>query len=377
MTKSNKTLLCCLLTCVMVLACALTILPIATPTTANAAEPISLIFPDENFKSNGVGSYADTWTAKIGAYEWSIVKFNNNQWNTWDYIKAGTESSIQTLTLIPNKVSSILVTVTAATTSNIKSVSAIVSSDKNFSTQLEVVTLSKFETGTWEFKFSKATTNCYYKLDFVCGKTKAITISKVQYNLAGEAAHTHTWGEWTHVNGTETHTRTCTADANHTETADCTFNESNTCTVCGYTKVACDHTELTLVPEVAATCTTTGVKEHYKCANVACGKLFDKNTADKQEVTFASLTIVALEHQWNDGEITTAATCTTDGVKTFTCTREGCSETKTETIPALGHNYGADGNARFVGQKSLRDRTIHYCQIISREAVVIHHKILH
>lgn len=38
MTKSNKTLLCCLLTCVMVLACALTILPIATPTTANAAE---------------------------------------------------------------------------------------------------------------------------------------------------------------------------------------------------------------------------------------------------------------------------------------------------------------------------------------------------
>ena len=38
MTKSNKTLLCCLLTCVMVLACALTILPITTPTTANAAE---------------------------------------------------------------------------------------------------------------------------------------------------------------------------------------------------------------------------------------------------------------------------------------------------------------------------------------------------
>ena len=38
MTKSNKTLLCCLLACVMVLACALTLLPIATPTTANAAE---------------------------------------------------------------------------------------------------------------------------------------------------------------------------------------------------------------------------------------------------------------------------------------------------------------------------------------------------
>ena len=337
MTKSNKTLLCCLLTCVMVLACALTIVPIATPTTANAAEPISLIFPDENSKSNGVGSYADTWTAKIGTYEWSIVKFNNNKWNTWDYIKAGTESSIQTLTLIPNKVSSILVTVTAATTSNIKSVSAIVSSDKNFSTQLEVVTLSKFEAGTWEFKFSKATTNCYYKLDFVCGKTKAITISKVQYNLTDEVEHTHTWGEWTHVDGTEKHTRTCTADAAHTETENCTFNESNKCTVCGYTKVA-EHEhnnwgELVVIEE--ATCTTagSGLKE---CLEAGC-----KGTLE--------VTIPALGHQWNDGEITTAATCTTDGVKTFTCTREGCGETKTETIPALGHNYGTDGKCTLCG----------------------------
>ena len=38
MTKSNKTLLCCLLTCVMVLACALTLLQFNEPITANAAE---------------------------------------------------------------------------------------------------------------------------------------------------------------------------------------------------------------------------------------------------------------------------------------------------------------------------------------------------
>jgi len=42
-------------------------------------------------------------------------------------------------------------------------------------------------------------------------------------------------------------------------------------------------------------------------------------------------------------------TCTTDGVKTFTCTREGCGETKTETIPALGHNYGTDGKCTLCG----------------------------
>lgn len=40
-------------------------------------------------------------------------------------------------------------------------------------------------------------------------------------------------------------------------------------------------------------------------------------------------------HVWNDGEITTAATCTQDGVKTFTCTL--CGETRTEVVGSSGH----------------------------------------
>ena len=36
--------------------------------------------------------------------------------------------------------------------------------------------------------------------------------------------------------------------------------------------------------------------------------------------------------------VTTAATCTDDGVMTYTC---ACGESYTETIPALGHNYNA------------------------------------
>ena len=355
MTKSNKTLLCCLLTCVMVLACALTILP-ATPTTANAAEPISLIFPDENSKSNGVGSYSTPWIAKIGAYEWSISNFNNNYWKNWDYIKAGKESSIATNTSISNRVDSISLTVSESTTLYVKSVIVTVAKDKEYSNILQTVSFTNFSSSAWRIVLDKSESNCYYKISFTCSEAKKFIVNSVQYNLADEAAHTHTWGEWTHVNGTEMHTRTCTADATHTETEYCTFNESNTCTVCGYTKVICDHTELTLVPEVAATCTTAGVKEHYKCANEACGKLFDKNTADKQEVTPASLTIAALEHQWNEGEITTAATCTTDGVKTFACTREGCSETKTETIPALGHNYGTDGKCTLCGAEKPAEK---------------------
>ena len=40
-------------------------------------------------------------------------------------------------------------------------------------------------------------------------------------------------------------------------------------------------------------------------------------------------------HVWNDGEITTAATCTQDGVRTFTCTV--CGETRTEVVKSTGH----------------------------------------
>ncbi len=45
------------------------------------------------------------------------------------------------------------------------------------------------------------------------------------------------------------------------------------------------------------------------------------------------------EHAWDEGTVTTSATCTTPGVMTFHCTVDGCTETKTEEIKALGHDY--------------------------------------
>ena len=42
-------------------------------------------------------------------------------------------------------------------------------------------------------------------------------------------------------------------------------------------------------------------------------------------------------HQWNDGEVTTPATCTAAGEKTYTCTV--CSATRTETVSATGHSW--------------------------------------
>ena len=45
-------------------------------------------------------------------------------------------------------------------------------------------------------------------------------------------------------------------------------------------------------------------------------------------------------HTWDEGKVTTPATCTTDGEKTYTC--KACSATKKETIPATGHAWDTE-----------------------------------
>ena len=45
------------------------------------------------------------------------------------------------------------------------------------------------------------------------------------------------------------------------------------------------------------------------------------------------------QHSYDEGQITTNATCSEDGVITFTCTK--CGKTKTEPVSKLNHAYGA------------------------------------
>ncbi len=77
----------------------------------------------------------------------------------------------------------------------------------------------------------------------------------------------------------------------------------------------------------AATCTEAGLTDKSYC--ISCGKVF----IEQKEIP-------ALGHDWDEGIITTPATCTKDGVMTFTCKRDGCDVTKTEVISATGHAYG-------------------------------------
>ena len=48
----------------------------------------------------------------------------------------------------------------------------------------------------------------------------------------------------------------------------------------------------------------------------------------------------SITHSWDSGKITKEATCTADGIKTYTCSV--CKETKTEKVSAKGHKYTND-----------------------------------
>ncbi|MBQ6065363.1 MAG: hypothetical protein IJK89_00950, partial [Clostridia bacterium] len=121
-------------------------------------------------------------------------------------------------------------------------------------------------------------------------------------------------------NGKITTTATCTADGVKTFT----------CSVCKTTKdeavKATGHKPVTDAA-VAATCTTDGKMEGSHCS--VCG-----------EVLTAQTTVKAKGHQWDNGKITIPATCTADGVKTFTCSV--CKTTKDEAVKATGHKPVTD-----------------------------------
>ena len=67
-------------------------------------------------------------------------------------------------------------------------------------------------------------------------------------------------------------------------------------------------------------------------------------------------------HSFDEGKVSTEPTCTEKGVKTFTCS---CGETKTEEIPALGHDWNeptytwAEDNSACTAQRSCKRDATH------------------
>lgn len=160
----------------------------------------------------------------------------------------------------------------------------------------------------------------------------------------------HKWGEWKHDDSTakaeSKHTRTCENDATHTDSAACNFTSqvtqnqtadqpeitTYTCKDCGYsyteeTKPALGHTHNYGAPVADYTSGEAFVEgKDYTHTATCTGEGTCSQPTKTDKCTF------------DNGVETKAATCTEDGVKTFTCS--DCGGTYTVAIPATGHAWG-------------------------------------
>ena len=154
------------------------------------------------------------------------------------------------------------------------------------------------------------------------------------------------------------------------EYTDAMFAIDNVTMTYGATDPCADGHTLTAVPEVPATCETAGTKAYWECS--VCRKLFS-DADGKNETTLEALTIPATGHAWGQpvwtwtgygaaeasfacardaghvkvlpasitSEVTTQPGCSTEGVRTYTATvtldGKNYTDTRTETLPSLGH----------------------------------------
>lgn len=146
----------------------------------------TLSFPDDNQANNHVSSYTNTWTAKIGTDEWSIVNFNNNNWNGWTFIKAGRKNNASVATITTRAsyseaITKVDITIDAITANKINSIKLYTSS--NGSTWTAVGTYTN-ATGIQSVRLASPTANLYYKLEFDCASGSSnglVTVSKIEY----------------------------------------------------------------------------------------------------------------------------------------------------------------------------------------------------
>ena len=179
-----------------------------------------------------------------------------------------------------------------------------------------------------------------------CKKTRTETIAATGHKAVKDAAVAATCetagkteGSHCSVCGIIIKAQTIVAALGHswdggkvTKAATCTTagTKTYTCTRCKKTRtetIAATGHKAVKDAAVAATCETAGKTEGSHCS--VCGTVLKSQT-----------TTAALGHSWDSGKVTKAATCTTAGTKTYTCTR--CKKTRTETIAATGHKVVKD-----------------------------------
>ena len=189
-------------------------------------------------------------------------------------------------------------------------------------------------------------------MDGYCFTEKDVTLLKVYANSEAER-YAQTMGFKYEVIGSHTHNWEEASVANE---ATCK-NEGRAiyrCTICGTTKfevISKKAHEPERRGAQEATCTKAGYTGDLICKN--CNEILE-----------AGKSIPVKSHSWDAGVVTTPATCTENGIRTYTCAAGG--ETKTETIPATGHRYG--------DYKVTKEATIFNTGTESRECQVCHNQ---
>lgn len=182
----------------------------------------------------------------------------------------------------------------------------------------------------------------------VCGETKTEDIEMVDHDFTGALVNTDAEGHYHKCKNCDATDTKVPHEFDYAKVDDSVH--SKTCG-CGYS-VNEEHSWDNGVVTKQPTETETGVKT-YTCSVCAGTKTetlpvsththspstdwsHDKNS-HWHACSGCSEKIDEANHTWNLGEVTTEATCTSKGVKTFTCTV--CGETKTEDIEMVDHDF--------------------------------------
>lgn len=139
-----------------------------------------------------------------------------------------------------------------------------------------------------------------------------------------------------------------------------------TCTTKGITTFTCTVCESARTEEVPATGHTNKLTKFAK--NASCkseGYTGDIFCQDCGALLEDGKIISKTEHTWNAGEITKTATCTTAGVKTFTCI--SCGTTRTEVIAATGHGSTETRNEKTASCSSEGYTGDLYCTVCGQK----------
>lgn len=142
--------------------------------------------------------------------------------------------------------------------------------------------------------------------------------------------------------------------------------QNATCTANGYSISVCQNCNDTKRVEIPATGHVNQITKDAKEASCKSeGYTGDVYCQDCNELLEEGQVIPKTDHAWNKGEVTTSSTCTTEGIRTYTCT--SCGITKTEAIAATGHGVTEIRNKKDASVTSEGYTGDIYCTICNQK----------